>query len=103
MRRRPTRATRTDTLCPYPTRFRAPAIHARDRLLTSRERLGAAAEWALGTSPRVTTGVGGGERAITAKRCANAVGLGPGPLASAVARSHEGVADRKSTRLNSSH
>src|SRR3546814_8390394 len=49
-----------------------PAIHARDRLLASRERLGAAAEWALGTSlparsrsgfasakagPRVTTGV----------------------------------------------
>src|SRR3546814_349078 len=31
-----------------------PAIHARGRLLISLERLGAAAQWAPGTSPRVT-------------------------------------------------
>src|SRR3546814_9063929 len=36
-----------------------PAIHARIRLLTFPERLGAVAEWALGTSPRATTGVVG--------------------------------------------
>src|SRR3546814_1938759 len=31
-----------------------PAIHARDRRLASLKRLGAAAEWALGTTPRAT-------------------------------------------------
>src|SRR3546814_5994726 len=30
-----------------------PAIHGRNGFLTSLERLGVAAEWALGTSPRV--------------------------------------------------
>src|SRR3546814_14434096 len=33
-----------------------PAIHVRIRLRTSLERHGATAEWALGTSPRATTG-----------------------------------------------
>src|SRR3546814_16640622 len=36
-----------------------PAIYARNRLLTFLERLGAAAGWALGTSPRVTIAVVG--------------------------------------------
>src|SRR3546814_9065617 len=43
-----------------------PAIHASNWLLISLERFGAAAEWALGTSPRVTSGVGGGGCAIAA-------------------------------------
>src|SRR3546814_9891034 len=43
-----------------------PAIHARSRLLTSLERLGATAEWTLGTSPRVTAKIDGGDRAIAA-------------------------------------
>src|SRR3546814_20355607 len=34
-----------------------PAIYARNRLLTFLERLGAAAGWALGTSPRVPIAV----------------------------------------------
>src|SRR3546814_2080787 len=43
-----------------------PAVHAGNRFLTSLERFGAAAEWALGTSPRVTSGIGGGGCAIAA-------------------------------------
>src|SRR3546814_8466636 len=36
-----------------------PVIHARNTLLTSPVRFGAAEEWNLGTSPRMTTGVVG--------------------------------------------
>src|SRR3546814_19736503 len=35
-----------------------PAIHVRIKFLTFLERLGAAAEWALGSSPRATGGAG---------------------------------------------
>src|SRR3546814_10775823 len=45
-----------------------PAIHVRDRLLTSLEKLGAAAEWTLGTSPRVTTGAVGCLRSCGRRR-----------------------------------
>src|SRR3546814_3115110 len=43
-----------------------PAIHASNGLLASAERRGAAAEWARGTSPRVTRGVVGCARAMAA-------------------------------------
>src|SRR3546814_336313 len=52
-------ATAKRLIKPYQTVIAGlvPAIHARNRLLTALERRGAAAEWALGTSPRVTGGV----------------------------------------------
>src|SRR3546814_11735372 len=43
-----------------------PAIHARNRRLTSLKRRGAAAEWGLGTRPRPTTGVVGYAGALAA-------------------------------------
>src|SRR3546814_6351047 len=45
-----------------------PAIYARNRLLTFLERLGAAAGWALGTSPRVTIAVVGYAGAMAAEQ-----------------------------------
>src|SRR3546814_3224948 len=46
-----------------------PAIHASSRFLTWLERFGAAAAWALGTSPRVTSGVGGGGLRVPQTMC----------------------------------
>src|SRR3546814_2873026 len=74
-----------------------PAIHAGDRLLASLERLGAAAEWALGTSPRATTGMVGCAGAITANDLSISCGLAPGRQRCAwrrCARTRIGILDR---------
>src|SRR3546814_19048164 len=83
MVRRPPRATRTDTLCPYTTLFRSPG-----------DEVAAAA---VGHVQYVVAA----EAVVRLKRMAK---LGHGSSPSAAARGRRGmILDRKSTRLNSSH
>src|SRR3546814_8420371 len=79
-----------------------PAIHASDRLLASLERLGAAAEWALGTSPRATTGMVGYAGAITANDLSISCGLAPGDsgVRGSVARSPDMYAGQEIGRAS---
>src|SRR3546814_4163449 len=62
-----------------------PAIHGRSRLPTSPERLSAAAEWALGTSPRVTAGVVGVCATTTRDTRMSLLAPRPGPHSHSVA------------------
>src|SRR3546814_13556935 len=89
MRRRPPRSTRTDTLFPYTTRFRSGAQLRRVEFADKRHRLGdqkAAAESLNDARDQQN-------RHRRAERAADRAGE----------EDQAGEADRKSTRLNSSH
>src|SRR3546814_17827368 len=98
MRRRPPRSTRTDTLLPYPTLFRA-SLRDLDRL---HHALDAAGAWQMYTTVETVlshlgldadlpfTDASGGRKRQTL-------------LARALVRDPDVLLDRKSTRLNSSH
>src|SRR3546814_7622948 len=99
MIRPPSRSTRTDTLFPYPTHFRS-VIHA------ARDDLNEIIGW-LGPPPKALKLRHGGPRHIDeghsrgkvdhARRHWNNHGVG------SLEHRHRHHADRKSTRLNSSH
>src|SRR3546814_14818352 len=87
MIRRPPRSTRTDTLCPYTTLFRSDGLHVRLRR-SKTDQDGTGAVKAL---PFTTSHV----------RCPPCAALRWLQVVAAYERG--GRADRKSTRLNSSH
>src|SRR3546814_19905899 len=86
--RRPPRATRTDTLFPDPTLCRS-GDEAGDRPRTGAEQRALVAERAFGEHPEEDAGGGGGE-GVDERKAGRTIGF-------------ERRADRKSTRLNSSH
>src|SRR3546814_8472946 len=100
MTRRPPRSTRTDTLFPYTTLFRArdrePIAGARGINLHLVE--GALFEAGEGCDAERADRIAGRSRRVVADdeapQRAGAADLGP---------AHDGCEDRKSTRLNSSH
>src|SRR3546814_11112919 len=89
MIRRPPRSTRTDTLFPYTTLFRSNKVHASCRYTDTRRPAGAQHCARLG---RLAGGIGPVGRARIQT---------DGPNVRPLARNR--AADRKSTRLNSSH
>src|SRR3546814_12055643 len=97
MSRRPPRSTRTDTLFPYTTLFRSPGV-AFGQLLHPRDLVGQRVVADV-AEVRVVEGLRAPRRAHAVDRDDDEAQLGQ-RLVVAV-RSEE--ADRKSTRLNSSH
>src|SRR3546814_11732121 len=98
MIRRPPRSTRTDTLFPYTTRFRAPEGHPLDLFVTVTDFDGHPERLRLNNPPEVVETehrltIGFPARGITDRTLGDIAEL------TFAAR----ATDRKSTRLNSSH